>query len=183
MDKKMITAKLVEKHHAFIRYIESLTTADYLFRYEQKWTAAEQLAHIVLCTAPLVKVFCADKEMIAQNFGHAKQPGMTSKALQEYYTEKLKQGGKAPERYVPERGIPEAKDILITDLQKMIKTLCTAIGSFSEAELDTLCIPHPLLGTLTLREILYNTIHHVEHHKAQIRQHLAFNTVVPENLN
>lgn len=32
-------------------------------------------------------------------------------------------------------------------------------------ELDKYILPHPLLGKLTIREMMYFTIYHVEHHK------------------
>ncbi len=41
------------------------------------------------------------------------------------------------------------------------------VDSFSEAQLDALILPHPLLGKLTLREMLYFTIYHVQHHEKQ----------------
>ena len=44
--------------------------------------------------------------------------------------------------------------------------------SFSEKQLDTFILPHPLLGKLTLREMLYFTIYHAEHHKKQTLKNL-----------
>jgi hypothetical protein len=44
---------------------------------------------------------------------------------------------------------------------------------FSEKDLDTLILPHPLLGKVTLREMLYFTIYHVQHHVEQVKTNLA----------
>jgi hypothetical protein len=38
--------------------------------------------------------------------------------------------------------------------------------------LDLLILPHPLLGKLTLREMLYFTLYHVEHHEKQVLENL-----------
>ena len=42
------------------------------------------------------------------------------------------------------------------------------VSKWSEGDLDLYVIPHPLIGGLTFREILYFTIYHVQHHKKQI---------------
>jgi hypothetical protein len=46
--------------------------------------------------------------------------------------------------------------------------LARRIDRFSETQLDQLILPHPLLGKLTLREMLYFTIYHVQHHQKQL---------------
>jgi hypothetical protein len=104
--------------------------------------------------------------------GLAGGPGRTYEALRQEYIEKLGAGGKAPERYLPERVAPEQKPVLCATLAETVKDLCAKIENFTEQELDTLCIPHPLLGNLTMREMLYNAIYHVEHHHTSARQNL-----------
>ena len=55
-------------------------------------------------------------------------------------------------------------------LNQLISALCLKLDDYSEAELDHYSIPHPLLGALSLREMLYNMIDHVQvHQKAIIR--------------
>ncbi len=46
-----------------------------------------------------------------------------------------------------------------------MQTLCSKLEKFDEIERDTYILPHPLLGKLTIREMLYFTIYHVAHHK------------------
>ena len=53
-------------------------------------------------------------------------------------------------------------------VDKQITRLSEKIDRFSETELDQFILPHPLLGKLTLREMIYFTIYHVEHHHSQI---------------
>ena len=167
MDKRAIIDLLHKNYSSFITYINDLSPEEYSFRYEEKWTAGQQLEHIVLCVKPLVQVFSMDKSAIEQNFGRSGKPGRTYEALSENYMEKLKEGGKAPVRYVPEAMSPNQKAMLNETLTKMIQNLCSKIETFTEEELDTLLIPHPLLGNLTLREMLYNAIYHVQHHYEQ----------------
>jgi hypothetical protein len=49
-----------------------------------------------------------------------------------------------------------------------IDQLARRVNRFSESELDQLLLPHPLLGKLTLREMVYFTIYHAHHHERQI---------------
>lgn len=172
MKKELIIELLIKKYTAFVDDINGLTDEEYSFSYLEKWTAGQQLAHIVLCIKPLVQVFGMDKSIIEQNFGLSDRPGQTYEMLLKNYLKKLKEGGKAPERYVPENTSPNQKAALTEELTKMIKQLCLEVESFTEQELDHLCIPHPLLGRITLREMLYNAIYHVQHHQELIALNL-----------
>ena len=42
--------------------------------------------------------------------------------------------------------------------------LWSAVGSWREADLDRYLLPHPLLGKLTIREMLFFTLYHNYHH-------------------
>lgn len=172
MNKAAIIHLLTENYSSFINTINGLTEEEYLFSDDDKWTAGQQLQHLVLCVKPLVQVFSMDASAIAQNFGVSDRPGLTYEALLISYLEKLSGGGKAPDRYVPSVTLP-GRAILTEALSAMIRSLCMKIEIFSEEELDSLCIPHPLLGKLTLREMLYNAIYHAEHHEKQVRQNLV----------
>ena len=64
--------------------------------------------------------------------------------------------------------IPESN----TGMPELIEKLNKEIEVFTEEELDTLLIPHPLLRNISLREMLYNAIYHVEHHQKQAENNL-----------
>jgi hypothetical protein len=172
MDKAEIIVALKKNHNSFIQYINELTNEEYLFSDQPKWTAGQQLEHIVLCVKPLVQVFSMDKLMIEKNFGTAKNPSRTYEVLLDEYSAKLKAGGKAPERYVPASSVSNQKEMLTEKLTNLVNDLCSQIENFTEEELDRLCIPHPLLGNITLREMMYNAICHVEHHHEMTRKNL-----------
>lgn len=56
----------------------------------------------------------------------------------------------------------------------MLDQLIKSIQKYSEQELDQTILPHPLLGKITLREMLYFTIYHVEHHHHLTKNNLSF---------
>jgi len=172
INKQGIIELLTKNHDSFISYIAGLTAEDYAYSHQQKWTAGQQLEHIVLCVKPLEQVFKMEQSAIAQTFGLPDKPGSSYEALLAAYLEKLKAGGSAPARYVPETGEVDQRPQLSESLRNMVSELCSLIDRFEEQDLDRLCIPHPLLGNLSLREMLYNAIYHVTHHHAMAQRHL-----------
>jgi hypothetical protein len=172
MTKQAITDLLVKNYNIFIDYINSLTAEEYSFRYAQKWTAGQQLKHIVLCVKPLVQVFGMDKQQIQRTFGSTDKPGLSYDDLLALYEAKLKQTYNTPSKYLPEPVSLEEREILAQTLSKLIQSLCAQIENFTDQELDSLLIPHPLLGNITLREMLYNAISHVQHHQEIAMQNL-----------
>ncbi len=172
MQKQEIIKRIQQNYQLFIDYIQQLNDKEFMFSYQQKWTAGQQLHHIVICVKPLTQVFGMDKTMIAQNFGTSDRENVDYETLRTKYVQKLEEGGKAPERFLPEDVSLEQKNILCEQLSQLIIDLCNKIDNFDEKSLETLNIPHPLLGALTLKEMLYNCIYHVEHHHHQIKSFL-----------
>ena len=172
MNKKSIINLLNKNYSEFINFINDLTTKEFESSQNQKWSAGQQLKHIVLCVKPIVQAFSLDTVSIGQRFGTTNRIGYSYEDLVNQYKVAAKNGGKAPERFVPEIVLKNEKKILTESLILTIQTLSVKIENFTEQELDTLCLPHPLLGTLTLRELLYNTIEHVKHHQESIKKNL-----------
>lgn len=167
MNKKEIINKITINYNEFIEYIKQLSQADYNLRYNGKWSAGEQLAHIVMCVKPLVHVYGLPKDILEQNFGKVDRQNKSYQAHVDDYLEKLNAGGKAPTQYIPVKEKEVQRDLLLESLKNKIETLNSKINQFEEAELESLAIPHPLLGKITLKEMLYNAIYHVHHHKIQ----------------
>lgn len=166
MKKEELTVLIKKEYNDFINFITGLNDKDFEYRFGNKWTAKEQVEHIVLCIKPLVQVFEMPKSHIEQYFGKTERQNRSYQTLLDEYLQKLSQGGQAPSQYVPDENILD-KNQLMESLQSNIDQLISKINSFEEKELDTLLVPHPLLGKLTLKEMLYNAIYHVQHHKMQ----------------
>ena len=104
-------------------------------------------------------------------FGRANRPSRSYDELVTRYKEKLQAGGKSTARFLPDSTCDRLA--LIQTLQNHVNSLSSRINRFSESELDEFILPHPLLGKLTLREMLYFTIYHVEHHHLQVNLNMA----------
>lgn len=172
MNRSAIQHALTQNHAAFVDYMHGLSEADFLFRNGTKWTAGQQLQHIVVCVKPLVQVLNMPKPMIAENFGVSNRSSISVEEHVRQYEEKLAEGGKAPSRFVPEEVHFNQRAELCDQLTQLVAGLNAQLETFSEAEMDHFCIPHPLLGAITLREMMYNAFSHVEHHHTQAKLNL-----------
>lgn len=169
-----IKTVLKANHSIFQKYVMSLNETDFVFSPNEKWSAGMQLEHIIKSVKPLNLAFGLPKFILKWKFGIANRPSKTYEALVLKYQDKLKTviGGAAPKRFSPSKVTYEQQDSKCKELIKTIEKLCNKVGEFSEEDLDKYIIPHPLLGKLTVREMLYFTMYHVQHHQAIIKAQL-----------
>ncbi len=172
MNKSEIQKQLLDSHSRFIKSINALQDSDFLQSNNGKWTAGQQLHHIIKSASPVNLAFSLPQFLLKIAFGKANRTSRSYDALVEKYQLKLAQGGKAPGRFVPRMISVADRDKLSSKLHSLIDSLINRTNSFSEEQLDLLLLPHPLLGKLTLREMLFFTIYHVGHHEKQVVQNL-----------
>ena len=168
MKKEELSALLLQNYTQFIQLINQLTDADFCYAPEDKWSAGQQLDHLVKSVSPVNRAMGLPKFIPKLLFGTANRPSKSYEALVEKYTRKLKEGGRATGRFVPKIVNATQKDDLIKQLSFLVQRLCHKTDKQTEEALDTLILPHPLLGKLTVREMLYFTAYHVEHHRQLI---------------
>lgn len=172
VDIKTIKNNLSERHQAFTNFVDGLSREQFLASKPGKWTAGQQLEHILLAVKPVRLAFSLPKFLLKLIWGTSNRKGRTYEELVKRYAQKLEGGGKASGRFVP-KAVPfeKGKGVSLA-LQQEVASLCTKIDRFTEEELEQYILPHPLLGKLTLREMLYFTIHHVEHHQTLTKRYL-----------
>jgi len=172
MTKSEIQQLLKENHVRFLNNVTTLSDTDFLFSSNGKWTAGQQLEHMVKSVRPVVLAFRLPAFLLKVIFGKANRPSKDYNALVEKYKQKLVAGGKASAPFIPSPVSVADKEKLSKRLSSLIETLVKQVDSYSEEKLDQLILPHPLLGKLTFREMLFFTIYHVEHHEKHTLQNL-----------
>jgi hypothetical protein len=175
MHKNEIVTLLNNAHQSFANYIASLDEHDFLYAVEGKWSAGQQLSHIIKSVAPVNMAMRLPRFIIKWKFGTANRPSKTYEALVAKYIAKLQAGGSATAQFIPPYIGFSQKEPLLKTLDTLNKKLCAKANAETETTLDTYILPHPLLGKLTLREMLYFTAYHAQHHQALIEQALATN--------
>ncbi len=168
MKVKQITKALTEDHRNFVNYINNLDKEQYGFSYQKKWNAGQHLDHITKSVAILTKAFGLPKAILKYKFGKANRASRNIDVIVVKYLEKLKTAKPTPSRFQPEIVSFEKKTKAFEKLQKTIAKLCKRAEKYAETNLDLYILPHPLLGKMTLRELLYFTSYHVKHHQELI---------------
>ena len=167
MNKGELQQNLVKHYAGFVEYINSMSQDEVNISYNGKWSPVKQVDHLVRSVAPVRLALTIPSFILRIFFGSANRPSRKYDELVAKYHAKLQAGGRASGRFLPDKKPKQALK-LTTQLTHLIQSLNQKVESFSEEQLDTLILPHPLLGKLTLREMLYFTIYHVQHHHQQV---------------
>jgi uncharacterized damage-inducible protein DinB len=106
-------------------------------------------------------------------FGKARHTSLDYDSLRAKYLGKLGEGGKAgpfaPSKHEePDLAAWRAKIMRQFDVTN--RDLAAAVSRWSDAQLDRLQMPHPLLGKLTVREMLFFTLYHELHHIGNVER-------------
>jgi len=162
--KPQIIAALNEKVDAFNSYIERMDKEEFESAPNGKWSAGQNLDHLIRAIKPLQLAYGLPKLALFILFGKTNRPSRAFDELVTKYKTKLAAGGKASGPFIPSAVSFEKKGELIKKYKEQKQKLIAKIEKQSEKDLDVYILPHPLLGKVTLREMLYFTIHHNEHH-------------------
>ena len=174
MNKQAIIPLLEKNHKTFIAKISSLSDIDFNRKPTSKWTSSQQLEHIIKSVKQVDMAFGLPMFVLKMKFGVANRPSSTYADLVNKYLRILedKKDYVVPSGFFPEEIPLVRKEKSLKKLEKLATKLASRISRFSEEELDTYLLPHPLMGKLTLREMLYFTAYHAEHHDQQILPNL-----------
>jgi hypothetical protein len=173
MQKQQIIETLRERHEQFIAFVAGLDAGSFEFAPDGKWSAGQQLEHILLGVAPLATAFRLPKMLPTLIFGKSQATSRDYDSIVATYRQKLAEGGRATGRFIPKKVEFRDRDRLISKLRSTLERMIVGLGDFDEAELDIIRLPHPILGKLTIREMMYFTIYHVDHHRLAAQSNLA----------
>jgi len=133
----------------------------------EKWSVAEQIIHLNKSVSPLNSTMGLPK-LTFLFFGKVSFSRSYEEVVSLYKTS-LSKGGKAAKAYVPKANTVYDRQQLIIGFEKAYEKYIDHVGAWSEKELDTYRLPHPLIGKLTMREMAYFTQYHLQHHKESIQ--------------
>ena len=131
---------------------------------EGRWTEGQHLDHLIKSTKPLNLALRLPRIALRLKFGTVPQPGTNYDAVVARYEGTLSDGGKASGRFIPPTVAVADKARLLQTFQHEGERLVKVVRSWRDPDLDTCQLPHPLLGNLTVREMLFFTHHHMGHH-------------------
>ena len=132
------------------------------------WAPADQVRHLTRAVRAVNKGLTLPRPVLVILFGWSRRPSRTFDVLMTDYKAVLTAGGRAG-RFAPP-AVPSTQQT--TDGRERIMSLhAVAIDEFARAVerwtargLERYRLPHPLLGKLTVREMVYFTLLHNVHH-------------------
>ncbi|MES2794838.1 MAG: DinB family protein [Bacteroidota bacterium] len=152
------------------RVLEILQNSDETKFYQpkgEKWSQAEHIEHLINSIKPLNLLFSLPKILMTWKWGKPNRGSRTYDDLVKRYLEKLAvrpfQGNNP---FGPKKDKNYTKEQLISLFSSNYEKLAQKIEKgWTEEQLEKYLIPHPLLGKLTVREMLMFTAYHTQHHE------------------
>lgn len=164
MNKKEILDNLSSGSKALSSWYVDRPTEAMMAGPHGAWTAGQHLLHLIKSTKPLAKGVGYPKILLRLKFGKATRPSGSYEDLMATYQQKIADGGRATGVYVPRAVKAVERDVLVDRFKDEMSVLINNIHQWKDEDLDLTVLPHPLIGKITLREMLYFTIYHMQHH-------------------
>ncbi len=143
----------------------------------EAWSPADNVRHLIKSTVPVTRALKLPKLLLRTLFGQSKQPSVSFEELRSRYQSILAGGataGKfAPKPTAPPNDALEFQKKVVATFRTSVAELENAARRWSEEDLDRYRLPHPLLGKLTVREMLFFSIYHYDHHKQNVLRRLS----------
>lgn len=132
------------------------------------WSAFEHFEHIIQSNKPIGQLLHAPKFAL-RVFGTAKQSASRDEIIGRYQ-QSLTEGAKASGPYIPKKKEVDELEPTLYYWEQLKGKLLSGLKRWTEEDLDKYRAPHPILGKLTVREMMYFTIYHNGHHLIRIQE-------------
>lgn len=172
-----IVSALERLHEESQRYVGALPVSAFVQPQGSKWSPADHVRHLSKSTYPLVRALGLPKLVLRFKFGRSASPSRTFPVIREVYRSRLQAGGTAG-RFAPSpQPIPSDPESwrlqVLESWRGAASALHARVPGWSEAALNRYRLPHPLLGPLTVREMLFFTLYHNAHHLNLVASRVA----------
>lgn len=167
MNRKAIIEELIQAIVELKSISEKVDDKTFFEAKNGKWNAAENIEHLILSVKPINMAMKLPKFVLLVLFGKPKSALKSYDEIVALYQKKLHEGAVASRSYVPKQS-KASKKVLVEKLEQQNNQLCSNIQNWSEDALNTYQLPHPIIGKITVREMLYFTLYHVRHHSKTI---------------
>jgi hypothetical protein len=159
-------------------FFRSLSPTEIALREGSAWTPAEHLDHLNIAVSAVARGIGTSRLLLLLRFGWARRGSRSFDQVREDYLARLAAGGVARGGFVPVVKDLDAEEAanrqhdLLARWQRVNGRLYARLAKWSEKDLDRIQLPHPLLGKITTREMVYFTIYHNHHHVVGAKRRL-----------
>ena len=171
MKKEDIIIRLKKSTQSILRLVEDDKFNRFFIAPKGKWSVSEHIDHLLRSIQPLNKALRIPLPGLRILFGKAGNPPRDFDQIKHEYQNAIEKGAKAKGRYIPiKKG---SKEVLLKNYMKQSEALVKIINLWKDKDLDQYMLPHPFLGKLIIREMLYFSIYHTEIHGKRIEELIA----------
>ena len=168
--KDELIAALRQMNTAIVAYFSALPSERFFAGSEDVWSAAHHLQHLTQSNKPVAMGLGVPKmlrKIVA--LGKSPQTSRSYSEIRELYRAALATGKvQATGRYAPRLETQHQPSIIQT-FTEAAESVAASTEKWSEDNLDEYAMPHPVLGQLSVREILFFTLYHNSHHLEGVR--------------
>ena len=169
--KSELITGLKDSNQRVTNWFEKVPAQEFFIRHRKVWSASDNLDHLIKSHKPIAKALKLPKFTLQAMFGKPEIPSRSYEEICTIYRDEIAKGAQASGRYLPNQENPEhaeeKKMELLSKFSKASEELVSVAEKWTESELDSYLLPHPLIGKLTIRELLYFTIYHNLRHASQ----------------
>ena len=166
---RALAAEARRIHAESVRYWSAYSLDEFFRRpAPEVWAPADQVRHLTRSVRAVNKGLSLPRPVLLVLFGWSRQPSRAFDVLLADYKAALAAGGRAGRFAPPAVGATEqtaeGRARIMSHHASAIDEFARAIEQRFERGLDRYRLPHPLLGKLTVREMVYFTLLHNVHH-------------------
>lgn len=155
------------------KYLATLPPTTFFAPQGQSWAPAAHVRHLIWSVRLVGQGVRWPRTILRLIFGRGHGPSRDFVAMRARYQAALARGAQAPftpSPQSPTTALDQGQAELLGRLDQAAGYLVTGMARWEESELDHYRLPHPLLGRLTLREMLSFTLYHNAHHVRRIAE-------------
>ncbi|KAB7731974.1 DinB family protein [Rudanella paleaurantiibacter] len=169
-----IQQTLTDRYRAFLSLTAPLTDAQfYAPTAEGKWSVAETLQHLYLSARPVARLLAGPRDGL-HSFGKPVGPSRPYAQLVADYRQALVDNGiKAPASMSARAEDLAERATVENNFAAAHQRVVDVLANWTDDDLESYQVPHPAMGLLTLREMLYFTAYHILHHLEPTRNYLS----------
>ena len=165
-------AGLRDANQRVTRWFAQIPAKNFFTRRGEIWSAADNVDHLIRSHRPVSKALRLPKFTLQALFGKSEWESRTYEEICQIYRAEIAKGAQASGRFLPDQQIDadnseERKAGLLEGWSKASIELVLVSEKWNDNDLDGYVLPHPLIGKLTIREMLFFTIYHNLRHASQ----------------
>lgn len=166
MNKSEIVVNLNTAHSAF--WETAIQLPNPTISVNGKWSVCQNVQHITIALLRVSNFLALPKFRIKSDYGLSERVSTNSESMFKLFRNSLEKGVNTTEAFMPEANLETSFKELVKQGNDRLGMFISNLKNWSEEELEMYNCPHPVFGKMTVREILYFTIYHAQHHNETI---------------